>query len=43
MAVEQISADVKAFLDGNGFADGSVEPLTPTVEDSFIARTEEAA
>ena len=43
MPVEQISADVKAFLDGNGFADASVEPLTPTVEDSFIARTEEAA
>jgi ABC-type multidrug transport system ATPase subunit len=40
MPVEQISADVKAFLDGKGFADASVEPLTPTVEDSFIASTE---
>jgi len=27
----------------SGFGDASAEPLTPTVEDSFIARTEEAA
>ena len=40
---ERVAADVKAFLDANGFADASVEPLTPTVEDSFIARTEQAA
>ena len=34
-----IANDLKAFLTANGFADASVEPLTPTVEDSFIART----
>jgi ABC-type multidrug transport system ATPase subunit len=43
MPAERIAADVKAFLDSNGFADASVEPLTPSVEDSFIARTESAA
>ncbi len=42
-SVEQISRDLNAFLGANGFADPSIEPLTPTVEDSFIARTEEAA
>jgi ABC-type multidrug transport system ATPase subunit len=36
---ERIANDLKAFLTANGFADSSVEPLTPTVEDSFIART----
>jgi ABC-2 type transport system ATP-binding protein len=36
---ERIANDLKAFLTANGFADASVEPLTPTVEDSFIART----
>ena len=41
--VEQIARDLNAFLTANGFADASVAPLTPTVEDSFIARTEEAA
>jgi ABC-type multidrug transport system ATPase subunit len=39
----RVGAGVKAFLDAKGFADASVEPLTPTVEDSFIARTEDAA
>jgi ABC-2 type transport system ATP-binding protein len=41
--VERIAADVTTFLAAKGFADATVEPLTPTVEDSFIARTEEAA
>jgi ABC-type multidrug transport system ATPase subunit len=39
----QIADDVETFLRASGFADASVEPLTPTVEDSFIARTESAA
>jgi ABC-2 type transport system ATP-binding protein len=42
-AVDAIAADLKAFLSANGFAEASVEPLTPTVEDSFIALTEDAA
>jgi drug efflux transport system ATP-binding protein len=42
-APERLAGDLTAFLMANGFADASVEPLTPTVEDSFIARTEEAA
>ena len=42
-SADVIARDVKAFLDANGFADASVERLSPTVEDSFIARTEEAA
>ena len=37
---DRIASDVKRFLDANGFADASVEPIAPTVEDSFIARTE---
>ena len=37
---DRIANDLKAFLTANGFADASVEPLTPTVEDSFIARTD---
>jgi len=41
--VERIAADVKTFLHAGGFADATVERLTPTVEDSFIARTESAA
>ena len=41
--VERIAADLKTFLHAGGFADATVEPLTPTVEDSFIARTESAA
>jgi len=41
--VDRLSADVKTFLATSGFGDASAEPLTPTVEDSFIARTEEAA
>ena len=39
----RIANDLRAFLTANGFHDASVEPLTPTVEDSFIARTEDAA
>jgi ABC-type multidrug transport system ATPase subunit len=41
--VGQLTRDVAAFLAANGFADASVEPLTASVEDSFIARTEDAA
>ena len=37
--IDRIRSDVKSFLAAHGFADASVEPLTPTVEDSFIART----
>jgi ABC-type multidrug transport system ATPase subunit len=40
---EQISSQLETFLAANGFRDASVEPLTPTIEDSFIARTEDAA
>jgi drug efflux transport system ATP-binding protein len=42
-SVDAIARDLKTFLNASGFADASVEPLTPTVEDSFIARTEDAA
>jgi len=41
--VEAIASDVKTFLSSSGFVDAWVEPLTPTVEDSFIAHTEDAA
>jgi ABC-type multidrug transport system ATPase subunit len=36
---ERIANELKTFLTASGFADASVEPLTPSVEDSFIART----
>jgi ABC-type multidrug transport system ATPase subunit len=42
-SVDRIAADLRAFLHASGFADATVEVLTPTVEDSFIARTESAA
>jgi drug efflux transport system ATP-binding protein len=42
-SVDAIAQEVKTFLSASGFADASVEPLTPTVEDSFIGRTEDAA
>jgi drug efflux transport system ATP-binding protein len=42
-SIDAIAHDVKTFLRASGFANASVEPLTPTVEDSFIARTEDAA
>jgi len=38
-APDDIANDVKAYLIASGFTDPSVEPLTPTVEDVFIART----
>jgi ABC-type multidrug transport system ATPase subunit len=41
--IDTIARDVKTFLTATGFSDASVEPLTPTVEDTFIARTEGAA
>jgi ABC-type multidrug transport system ATPase subunit len=37
---DRIANDLKAYLTANGFADASVGPLAPTVEDSFIARTD---
>jgi ABC-2 type transport system ATP-binding protein len=33
-----IAAELRAFLVARGFADAEVEPASPTVEDSFIAR-----
>jgi ABC-type multidrug transport system ATPase subunit len=36
---ETLAADVRGFLAAKGFADASAEPIEPTVEDSFIART----
>jgi drug efflux transport system ATP-binding protein len=42
-SIDAIAHDMKTFLSASGFANASVEPLTPTVEDSFIARTEDAA
>jgi len=36
---ETLAADVREFLAATGFADASAEPIEPTVEDSFIART----
>jgi len=36
---ETLAADVRAFLAAKGFADAAAEPIEPTVEDSFIART----
>ena len=33
-----IAAELSKFLASRGFADAAVEPATPTVEDSFIAR-----
>ena len=36
---ETLAADVRAFLAAKGFPDASAEPIEPTVEDSFIART----
>ena len=41
-SLDAIVQDLKTFLSGKGFADASSEALTPTVEDSFIARTEDA-
>jgi len=43
LAIEQLAAELKAYLTDSGFADAVVAPQTPTVEDSFIARTEDAA
>jgi ABC-type multidrug transport system ATPase subunit len=38
-APDEIASDVKTYLIAGGFTDASVEVLTPTVEDVFIART----
>jgi len=37
--VDQLEQELRVFLAANGFADAFVEPLAPTVEDTFIART----
>jgi ABC-type multidrug transport system ATPase subunit len=39
VAVDRLGGDVRAFLAAKGFADASVEPIVPTVEDTFMART----
>jgi ABC-type multidrug transport system ATPase subunit len=39
VAPDEIASDVKTYLIASGFADASVEPLMPTVEDVFIAKT----
>ena len=40
---DQIAHDAQSFLAASGFADASAEPIAPTVEDSFIALTENVA
>ena len=37
-AAPALAAELQAFLASRGFADATVEPAAPTVEDSFIAR-----
>jgi ABC-2 type transport system ATP-binding protein len=39
MPAERIASDVEGFLVARGFRDVTAAPLTPTVEDTFIART----
>jgi ABC-type multidrug transport system ATPase subunit len=39
LAADRLGDDVRAFLVSKGFADASVEPIVPTVEDTFMART----
>lgn len=39
---ERLAAELKTFLTAGGFADAVVAPEPPTVEDTFIARTEDA-
>ncbi len=39
----QLAAELQAFLTTGGFSDATVAPETPTVEDTFILRTEDAA
>lgn len=43
LPAERLAAELKTFLTEGGFADAIVAPETPTIEDSFIARTEDAA
>jgi ABC-2 type transport system ATP-binding protein len=35
---DRIAAELRAFLSSGGFADAVVQPTSPTVEDTFIAR-----
>jgi ABC-type multidrug transport system ATPase subunit len=41
--VDRLEQELRAFLAANGFADASVVPLPPTVEDTFISRIAGAA
>ena len=43
LPLERLAAELQAFLAAGGFTDAVVFSQTPTVEDSFIARTEDAA
>jgi ABC-type multidrug transport system ATPase subunit len=42
VAPDRAAHDLRAFLASQGIADASVEPIAPTVEDVFIARTASA-
>ena len=42
LPAERLAAELKTFLIEGGFADAVVAPERPTVEDTFIARTEDA-
>jgi ABC-type multidrug transport system ATPase subunit len=43
LPIDRLAVELKAFLMDSGFADAVVTSETPTIEDSFIARTEDAA
>ena len=42
LPAERLAAELKTFLTAGGFADAVVAPEPPTIEDTFIARTEDA-
>ena len=42
LPAERLVAELQAFLTTGGFPDAVVAPVEPTIEDSFIARTEDA-
>lgn len=41
LSAGELAGELNAYLTTSGFADVSVAPVTPTVEDAFIARTED--
>ena len=43
LPAERLATELQAFLTNGGFPDAVVAPVEPTIEDSFIARTEDAA